>query len=236
VSLNEEPAPAPFAALARGDYVQLEVSDTGRGMSGETQARVFDPFFSTKSGGRGLGLAVVQGIVRSLEGAIHLTSVSGKGTTFQILLPCEERAPHADHAEENVRKAPAPALHGTVLVVEDEDALRQAIVKMLRKTGFEVFEAADGASAIDRLRTDGYRVDVILLDLTIPGASHHEVIAEAAKARPGIGVILTSAYSQEKIAGETSPLPIRSFIRKPFQFGDLLDVLRNALAGSPPAL
>jgi CheY-like chemotaxis protein len=88
-----------------------------------------------------------------------------------------------------------PAQHGTVLVVEDEDPLRQAIVKMLIKTGFDVFEAVDGPSAIARLRADGDKVDVILLDLTIPGASHYEVVAEAAKAKPSMGVILTSAYS-----------------------------------------
>ena len=124
-----------------------------------------------------------------------------------------------------------PPQRGTVLVVEDEEPLRQAVVKMLRKAGFTVFEAADGASAIARLRADGDKVDVMLLDLTIPGASHHEVVAEAAKAKPNIGVILTSAYGQEMI-GETSPLQIRGFIRKPFQFGDLLNTLRNALSGS----
>jgi DNA-binding NtrC family response regulator len=76
------------------------------------------------------------------------------------------------------------------------------------------------------------KVDVMVLDLTIPGASHQEVVAEAARAKPNMGVILTSAYSQETIEGETSPLPICSFIRKPFQFGDLLDTLRNALSGN----
>jgi DNA-binding NtrC family response regulator len=124
---------------------------------------------------------------------------------------------------------------GTVLVVEDEDALREAIVKMLRKTGFKVFEAADGPSAIARLRTDGDKVHVILLDLTIPGASHHQVLAEAAGAKPNIAVVLTSAYCEETIVGEMSPLPIRSFIRKPFQFEDLLNTLRNALSRSVAA-
>lgn len=226
-----ESAAASFTTLADGDYVQLEVSDTGRGMSTETQARVFDPFFTTKSAGRGLGLAVVQGIVRRLGGAIHLTSVPDKGSTFEILLPCAARAPHPNNLGGSEEKVVAPSLLGTILVVEDEDPLRQAIVKMLCKNGFEVFEAADGASAIARLRADGDKVDAMLLDLTFPGASHHEVIAEAAKAKPNIAVILTSAYSQE-IAGDMSPLPIRGFIRKPFQFEDLLKKLRHALSGS----
>jgi PAS domain S-box-containing protein len=233
VTMRRESAAASFAALPNGDYVQLEVSDTGRGMSTETQAKVFDPFFTTKSAGRGLGLAVVRGIVRRLGGAIHLTSEPDKGTTFQILLPCAESAAHANGLADNGGKvAVTIQQHGTVLVVEDEDPLRQAIVKMLRKTGFEVFEAADGASAIARLRADGDKVDVMLLDLTIPGASHHEVVAEAARAKPNISVILTSAYSREAIGGEMTTLPIRGFIRKPFQFRDLLNTLRSALPGN----
>ena len=232
VTPKGEPAAPSFTTLADGDYVQLEVSDTGRGMSTQTQANVFDPFFTTKSAGRGLGLAVVQGIVRSLGGAIHLTSEPDKGATFQILLPCAEKAARANSLPSDGEKVVVPTQHGTILVVEDEDALRQAIVKMLRKTGFDVFEAADGASAIARLRADGDKVDVMLLDLTIPGASNQEVVAEATKAKPNIVVILTSAYSQEMIAGEGSPLQIRTFIRKPFQFGDLLVTLQNALSGS----
>jgi PAS domain S-box-containing protein len=235
VSLKGRSAAASFTMLADGDYVQLEVSDTGRGMSTATQAQVFDPFFSTKSAGRGLGLAVVQGIVRSLGGAIHLTSEPDKGTTFRISLPCAESATHANGLADNGGTVVGPVQQGTVLVVEDEDFLRQAIVKMLRKSGLEVFEATDGASAIARLRADGNRVDVMLLDLTIPGASHHEVIAEAAKAKPNIAVILTSAYSHEMVAGDMSPSLIRSFIRKPFQIGDLLNALRNALSRSAAA-
>jgi DNA-binding NtrC family response regulator len=113
--------------------------------------------------------------------------------------------------------------------VEDEGHLRQPIVKMLRKSGFEVFEAADGTSAIDLLRADGGKIDVILLDMTIPGASSHEIVSEAANARPNIRVILTSAYSQEMIGGAMSP-QIRGFIRKPFQLGDLLKTLQSSLS------
>jgi PAS domain S-box-containing protein len=209
-----------------GDHVQLEVSDTGRGMSVETQAKVFDPFFTTKSAGRGLGLAVVQGIVRNLDGAINLTSEPDKGTTFQVLLPCPATTAEAIGQVISRDGEMAASQHGTVLVVEDEGYLRQAVVKMLRNTGFEVFEAADSFSAIDILRASGSAIDVILLDVTLPGASTHEIIAEAANARLNMRVILTSAYSQEMIVDAMDSPQIRGFIRKPFQLGELVQKLR----------
>jgi DNA-binding NtrC family response regulator len=168
--------------------------------------------------------------VRSLGGAIQLTSEPDEGTTFRVLLPCAEAT--ADASSEVISgdgELAVPLQNGTVLVVEDERDLRQPIVKMLRKNDFEVFEAADGSSAIDLLRAGEVKIDVILLDITIPGASSHEIVAEAAKARPNIRVILTSAYSQGIVADAMSS-PVISFIRKPFQLGDLLKTLRSALS------
>jgi CheY-like chemotaxis protein/two-component sensor histidine kinase len=217
--------------LAVGDHVQLEISDTGRGIPLETQAKVFDPFFTTKSAGHGLGLSIVQGIVRGLGGAIHLTSTPGAGATVQILLPCAEtRVEGTQSRTVRTGELAAGPQSATVLLVEDEVLLCQAVAKMLRKTGFEVFEAVDGSSAIDILHADGNKIDVILLDMAIPGASSAEVVAEATKARPDIKVILTSAYSQEMIEGAMSLPGIQSFIRKPFQLEDLVRALRSALA------
>jgi nitrogen-specific signal transduction histidine kinase len=231
VILTGESAWASSRTLPDGHYVQLEVSDTGRGMSPETQTNVFDPFFTTKSAGRGLGLAVVQGIVRSLGGAIHLASELDKGTTFQMLLPCvETTTAAAGFARPAVGELTAPARNFAVLVVEDEGNLRQPVVKMLTKSGYSVFEAADGTSAINLLRSYGTGIDAVLLDMTLPGASSGEIIAEAVNAKPDIRVILTSAYSREIIEGAMSAPQIRSFIRKPFQFGDLLEALRSSLS------
>jgi signal transduction histidine kinase/ligand-binding sensor domain-containing protein/CheY-like chemotaxis protein len=215
--------------LAEGDYLQLEVSDTGSGMTHEMQAKVFDPFISTKGPGHGLGLAVVDGIVRGLRGAIHIASEPGQGTTFQILLPCAEITAEASRDPMHVGgEWERSSQELIVLVVEDEDALRHPVVRMLRKTGFNVMEAANGAAAIDLLRAHGDRIDVMLLDMTVPGASSHEIVAEAAHTRPGMRVILTSAYSQEMLTPPMSAAQIHGFIRKPYQLGDLVQTLRKA--------
>jgi PAS domain S-box-containing protein len=217
--------------LTDGDYLQLEVTDTGRGLSLETQAKVFEPFFTTKSAGHGLGLAVVDGIVRGLGGSIHLMSAPGKGATFQILLPFAEREdPATKDAVSGPKEPTSPSQPRTVLLVEDESPLRLAVGEMLRRRGFKVFDAGDGLSAISLLRANAGKIDLILLDLTIPGASSREVVEEAAHVRPDIRVILTSAYSQEMVRNTVSAPQIRSFIRKPFRLGDLVKTLENVLA------
>jgi PAS domain S-box-containing protein len=215
--------------LAEGDYLQLKVSDTGCGMEPEAQARVFDPFFTTKSSGRGLGLSVVDGIVRGLHGVIHVASEPGKGTTFEILLP---------FAMSGETAAPIPPVgdmahqfrQTTVLVVEDETSLREAIAKILRKNGFEVLEAHNGSAAIDLLRSNRNGINVILLDMTMPGPSSHEVVAEAVEARPDVRVILTSAYGEEIAKAAGSAPQIRGFLRKPFRLEELMQMLRNVLS------
>jgi two-component system, cell cycle sensor histidine kinase and response regulator CckA len=214
--------------LATGDYVQLQVADTGRGMSRETQARVFDPFFTTKPSGHGLGLAVVSGIVRALAGAIHLVSEPGKGTTFEVLLPSEEGTGNAiPGPNAPVRSTPADC-DATALVVDDEDALRTATAKMLRTSGFSVLEAADGTAAIEAIR-GAHPIEVLLLDVTLPGTSSREVLLEAKRLRPAMRVIVTSAYGED-FAALSLQGPVERFIRKPYSLSDLVKLVRQTLA------
>jgi CheY-like chemotaxis protein len=220
-----------IATSQKGDYLTIGVSDNGIGIPQEMHSRIFDPFFTTKSAGQGMGLAVVQGIVRVLGGEIHLASEPGEGASFEVLLPCAK-------SSIETKTSPLPAAvpsqgqrEATVLIVEDEDALRQPVSKMLRKSGFDVLEAADGTAAIELLRARTSEIDVVLLDLTIPGASSADVVAEVMKLRPDLKVVLTSAYSSEVAAQIDAPV-VQGFVRKPFPFNDLLRALR---AASTPA-
>lgn len=213
VIVGRDRSGAPPQHVAEGDYVELKVCDTGRGMSLETQARVFDPFFTTKSVGHGLGLAVVHGIVRSLHGAIQLASEQGTGSTFQILLPCAEtRAGAAEHPMSCIEESAHPSRAATVLVVEDEDPLRQAVIKMLSKSGFSVIEASDGSAALKAMRAHRSPIDVLVLDVSLPGTPSREVFEEARRLRPEMRVIVTSAYGAD-VAGASLQVSIERFIR-----------------------
>jgi CheY-like chemotaxis protein len=218
--------------LSPGMYVELEVSDTGIGMSPETKSRVFDPFFTTKSPGRGLGLAVVQGIVRSLNGAIRITSELANGSTFEVLLPCAAAGGTDAETVAHIHEASAPLREATVLVVEDEDPLRMAVTRMLDKAGFRVLQVDNGSEAIEHLRGNAGEIDVILLDMTIPGAFSREVLAEAVQVRPKIRTILMSAYGEETARAVLSGAQIDGFVRKPFQFENLVRTLRRVLSSN----
>jgi two-component system, cell cycle sensor histidine kinase and response regulator CckA len=218
------------AVSPTGNYVRLEVSDTGCGMTEEVKAKIFDPFFSTKFPGRGLGLAVVQGIVRSHDGAIDLVSTPGQGTTFQVMLPCNsKRASNTPNVISSPEMEQSNARAGTILVVEDEELLRLAVSKALRKKGFSVLDAGDGSAAMDLLRTHIYDLDVILLDVTLPGTSSWQIFEEAQRIRPNLKIILSSAYSKETVDATFTGMRVDHFIRKPFQLGDLVSLLQDAL-------
>ena len=218
--------------LPEGDYVNLAIADTGSGMTEEELARAMDPFFSTKFLGRGMGLAVAQRIVRSHGGAIRAASNIGFGSTFEVLLPCaaEGAAGKAVVKDVPAREAPS-ARSGTVLLVEDEQTLRVALEKALDKRGFVVISATHGEEALAKLLTSTQEIDVVLLDITLPGMSGGEVLAEMRKIRADLKVVLTSAHDLDIrnfdiAAGDPKP----KFIRKPCRLKELVDTLREEIA------
>uniref|UniRef100_Q023Q2 histidine kinase n=1 Tax=Solibacter usitatus (strain Ellin6076) TaxID=234267 RepID=Q023Q2_SOLUE len=219
------------------DYVRLEISDTGCGISDEERAKIFDPFFTRKPGGHGLGLAVVQGIVAAHKGVINVMSKPGKGATFEVLLPlaetlAESPAPFpATAAPESAR-----ALRGAVLLVEDEDTLQLATSKALRKRGFSVLVARDGWAAVELFRAHADQIGVVLLDLTLPGIPGREVLRQIRAIKRDVRVVLTSAYDQNLPPNaKHSELP-SAFLRKPYGVADLVRGLEAACSAPPQDL
>jgi CheY-like chemotaxis protein len=214
--------------LPAGRYVFLEVTDNGRGMSPETQARIFDPFFSTKFTGRGLGLAAVLGIVRGHSGALKVESQEGVGTTFRLLLPASSVAA----SEPATTVEPAPIWHGrgVALVIDDEPSVRHVATRMLISMGLEVVAASSASEALSVLRDRPTGFAVILLDLTMPGARGDETFRELRAINADVPIILMSGYSHQEAATHFEGEELSGFLQKPFRLERLRELVRAATA------
>ncbi len=212
--------------LAAGSYVCIDVSDSGCGMDERTRRRMFDPFFTTKPNGHGLGLAATVGIVRGHRGAIKVYSEVGRGTTVRVFLPISSVAP----AEVTAASSGAVLPRGlTVLVVDDEEAVRDLARAVLEHHGIEVLEAEDGESALALYAEAKDRVGLVLLDLTMPGLDGEETFHGLQRLRPAVRVVLSSGYNEQQATGRFGGLGLAGFLRKPYRAEQLLTMVRGEL-------
>lgn len=213
------------ADLASGEYVSLEVADSGCGMDAQTLEHIFDPFFTTKFQGRGLGLAGVVGTVTAHAGAIHVTSAPGEGTTFTVLLPpCAET-----HEETAAAQAPAEGLwrgSGTILVVDDEEMIRDSTILLLEELGYETLSASDGLSGVQVFAENRGAITGVLLDLTLPGLAGTEVFERIRAIDPAMPVVLTTGYTAGDVADVLQHEHV-AFLHKPFGLKELVEVMRE---------
>ena len=218
--LIEEPLPA-------GEYAYIEVSDNGCGMDSDTIQKIFDPFFSTKFTGRGLGLAAVIGIVRGHRGMIKVYSEKGKGTTIKALFPAAVINENEKTALSTKEKSWQG--EGTILLVDDEAAVRQVTERMLGKLGFDVILVNNGFEAVKVYKQKQKNINIVILDLTMPVMNGERTFDEIVKINPDAVVLLSSGYDEQEASERFKGKSISGFIQKPYKMDGLKDKLQKLL-------
>ncbi len=216
--------------LATGTYVALEVGDTGSGMSPEVLNRIFEPFFTTKVAGRGLGLSATMGILKGHRAGMRIYSEPGRGTTFKLLFPSSE----AQREEEAIETAtPALARRATVLLVDDEEMIREAAAAVLESLGLTVVTAADGLEAVEAVQRPDLKVDLVLMDLTMPRMDGQEAFHAIRRIHPQMPVILSSGYSEQESVQAFIGRGLAAFLQKPYTLRALERTVLEVLAKEP---
>jgi PAS domain S-box-containing protein len=234
---NVQLAAGQVPALPAGAYVRIEVTDQGVGIPSEHLQRIFDPYFTTKAGGHGLGLASVYSITKKHGGHVSVTSRRGEGSTFTVYLPATTQAV-AEAARAEQPSSPS-RLRGRVLVMDDEPAVRKVAMMMLSRLGYEVEGAADGEEAVARFRAakeQGRAFDLLLLDLTVPGGiGGAEAMKRIREIQPTTIGVATSGYSNDPVMASFADYGFAGTVAKPYTVTDLTQAVAGALAGRQPA-
>jgi signal transduction histidine kinase/CheY-like chemotaxis protein len=217
------------AVIEPGRYVVLEVTDDGRGMSDEVRERIFDPFFTTKATGRGLGLSAILGILRGHHAGLVVESKVGEGTTFRMYFPLGRSSQERVRLPLSVDDTP---LAGSVLVVDDEESIRDAASALLRALGLEVVAVEHGLAAIAVLEASDRVFDLVLLDLTMPRLDGHATLERLRSHSPTLPIVLSSGYSAQEVLASYANDGRTTFLPKPWRAAELVDAVRFALAAA----
>jgi CheY-like chemotaxis protein len=199
-------------------------------MGEETMSRIFEPFYSTKSAGRGMGLAAIRGIVENHGGEIGVVSHPGEGTSFSVLLPA---SPERRKAARHVATGPHPDT-GRILLADDEPDVRSVVRAMLESFGYTVVEAKDGREAVDLFRREHAEIDMVLLDQLMPRLTGEAALAEMRKIAPGVRAVLASGYDESDRIGEIVAAGFGGFLQKPFRRQELGEMIAGILAAPAP--
>jgi two-component system cell cycle sensor histidine kinase/response regulator CckA len=221
------------ATMPAGDYVRIEMADTGTGIAKEHVAKIFDPFFTTKpvGEGTGLGLATVYGIVKQTGGFIGVESEVGRGTTFRIYLPRHHGAVDARPEASSARDITGSE---TILLVEDEDAVRSIAARALKQRGYQVLEAASGEDALELVKTRTGEIGLLVTDVVMPNMDGPTLVRAARRLKPDLRVIFMSGYAEEVFRRNEEKPENLHFLPKPFGLKQLAVKVKEVLSGAPP--
>jgi PAS domain S-box-containing protein len=216
-------------AITPGQYICLEVTDTGCGMDYETRRRIFEPFYTTKFVGRGLGMPAALGVITSHKGALQLTSQPGRGTTFKVYLPAQF-SDSAPEPPEQITQSEWKG-SGTIMLVEDEPQLMTVARKLLETLGFSVIEATNGIEALEQYNKNAADIRLVVTDIGMPLMNGYQLTAELKILAPTVPVIISSGFSEDDVTSKIPPGDIAGMICKPYNFDQIRKVLRGVVEG-----